>query len=188
MKYNDVSRPNIESLYSGLLPDENYMGSVCLKQKGVITFPDPPEALSNCILTRGDQVAEEVTATGQSHMVRMKILHPTSKTELEITARVNSIIDCTKTSTKPKPTTNRPPPVANNQNISSPSSNDSNVEVTHQPVELFIASIIGTLTFAAVITTAVCCFKKKRRRVPGTQSYDVNPVYGTVYYHQDRCL
>ena len=63
-----------------------------------------------------------------------------------------------------------------------------NVEVTHQPVAIFIASILGTLTVAAVITTAVCCFKKKRGRVPGAKSYDVNPVYGTVYYHQDRCF
>ena len=77
VKYNDVSRPTITSLYGGLLAEENFMGSVCLKEKGVITFPDPPEAISKCILTRGDQVAdEEFTDTGHNHFVPINILIP----------------------------------------------------------------------------------------------------------------
>ena len=183
VKYNDVSRPNIASLYGRLLPKEKFMENVCLKEEGVVTFPEPPEAISKCILTRGDLRWPEFTALGQGHSVPMKILHPTKETEWEITAPVNRIIDCASTTQKPTPTTN-------NQNISSPSSNDRNVQTQqpHQPVAIFIVSIFGTLAVVAVVTTAVCCFKKKRRRVPASQSYDVNPVYGTVYYHQDRCV
>ena len=183
VKYNDVSRPDIVSLYGRLLPEENFMENVCLKEKGMITFPDPPKAISKCILTRGDLRWPEFTYIGQKGFVPMKILHPTNQTELEITAQVNRIIDCALTTQKPTPTTN-------NQNISSPSSNDRNVQIQqpHQPVAIFIASILGTLAVAAVVTTALCCFKKKRSRVPASQPYDVNPVYGTVYYHQDRCV
>ena len=46
------------SMYGGFLLDEKYTDNVCLKKKGVITFPDPPDSLKNCILTRGDQIAE----------------------------------------------------------------------------------------------------------------------------------
>jgi len=171
VRYNDVSRPNIASLYGGLLPDENYMESVCLKQKGVITFPDPPEAISKCILTRGDQVAEDFTAPGQRSFVPIKILHPTSKKELEITAPVNRIIDCTFTTTKTTPT-------ANNQNISS-LNNDLEQAPQPQPAIIFAASMLGTLAVVALITTAVCCIKKKRsERAP---KVDTNADYGFYY-------
>ena len=67
VKYNDISRPNIASLYGGLLPKENYMGSVCLKEEGVVIFPDPPEAISKCILTRGGR---------RGHSSRTKLFCP----------------------------------------------------------------------------------------------------------------
>ena len=183
VKYNDVSRPNIASLYGGLLPDENYMGSVCLKKKGVITFPDPPEALSECILTRGDQAAEEFSAPGQTFFVPLKILHPTSQMELEITARVNRILDCTLTTTRTSPTTDTPSPTTNNQNISSPPNNDPvQAQEADQPKIIAIASIFGTLALAVVagVTTAVC-FIKKRNRVERAPKVDTNDDYGFYY-------
>ena len=106
--YNDVSRQNIVSLYGGFLLDERYTDNVCLKKRGVITFPEPPDALSDCILTRGDQIAEEFTASGQSHQVPIKIRHPRNQKELTFTADVNKIEQCASNTTqenteKPKP-------------------------------------------------------------------------------------
>merc|ERR1712037_1050817 len=43
VKYNDVSKLNVASLYGGLLEDEKFMKTVCLKEEGVITIPHPPE-------------------------------------------------------------------------------------------------------------------------------------------------
>ena len=52
---------------------------------------------------------------------------------------------------------------------------------------IYIVGISGTLFLVAgLVTSVVCCIKKKKNRNPIGQSYDVNPVYGTVYYHQDR--
>ena len=106
--YNDVSRQNIVNLYGGFLLDEKYTDRVCLKNKGVITFPDPPEALSDCILTRGNQLVKEFTASGQSHQVPIKIRHPRNEEELTFTTNVNKIEQCASNTTqenteKPKP-------------------------------------------------------------------------------------
>ena len=187
--YNDVSRPNIASLYGGLLPDENYMGSVCLKQKGVITFPDPPEALSECILTRGDQVTdEEFTDTGHTHFVWMKILHPTNEAELEITAPVKRIIDCTQTTTKPTPTTD-------NQNTKSPTNDQFSNETSSGPhiphafhILLGLASIPVCMTIIGLVymfwTNPIkckCCNKRE-----SSMKMDINSdVYGPYSRGED---
>ena len=92
------------SFYGGFLIDEKYTDRVCLKKTGVITFPEPPDAISDCILTRGDQIAEEFTAPGQSHQVPIKIRHPRNKEEFIITARVNKIEKCASTTTSPNTT------------------------------------------------------------------------------------
>ena len=174
--YNDVSRQNIVSLYGGFLLEEKYTNNVCLKKTGVITFPHPPKALSDCFLTRGDKIAEEFTARGQSHQVPIKIRHPRNEKELTFTADVNKIEQCASNTTLEnikKPT----PPSNKDQDPAQKSTN---------PAMIYIVSISGTLLFAALVTSVVCCIKKKKKRTPIGQSYDVNPVYGTVYYHQDR--
>ena len=174
--YNDISRQNIVSLYGGFLLDENYTDNVCLKEKGVITFPDPPEALSDCILTSGDQMAEEFTAPGQSHQVPIKIRHPRKENELIFTADVNKIKQCAPNTTLEN--TEEPTPSNKDQDPAPKSAKHAMI---------YIVGISGTLLVAGLVTSVVCCIKKKENRTPIGQSYDVNPVYGTVYYYQDRC-
>ena len=142
----------------------------------MITFPDPPYALSACILTSGDQIAEEFTALGQSQFVPIKIRHPKNETDsLIFTAKVNKIGECTSNTTQ----NNTRQPIF-------PSNKDP--ELVPQPLHstiIYTASVCGTLIVAA-LTTVVCCIKKRKKRTPIGLSYDVNPVYGSVYYHQDR--
>ena len=142
----------------------------------MITFPDPPEALSDCcILTRGDQVVKEFTASEQRHQVPIKIRHPRKDKELTFTADVNKIEQCASNTTqenteKPKTSNKDQPPAPKSTN----------------PAKIYIVGICGTLLFAAMVTSVVCSIKRRKNRTPIGHSYDVNPVYGTVYYHQDR--
>ena len=84
--YNDMKYLNIVHLYGGILMDEKFMERVCLKKKGVISLPDPPERVSECILTRADQENYEFSVPGQSHMIPLQILNPTNREPLTITA------------------------------------------------------------------------------------------------------
>ena len=109
VKYNDITKLHTASLYGGLLEDEKFIDNVCLKEEGkYITFPDPPEAVSDCILTRGDQENNEFTAPGQSHHIPLKILNPSNRESLTITAKVQRIEQCsleiTTTTTTTTPT------------------------------------------------------------------------------------
>ena len=96
----------------------------CLKKTGVITFPDPPEALSDCILARGDQEAEEFTAPGQSHQVPIKIRHPRNEKELTFTADVTKIKRCPSNTTLEN--TEEPTPSNKDQNPAPKSTNHAN--------------------------------------------------------------
>ena len=121
-------------------------------------------------------MAGEFTARGQSHQVPIKIRHPRNEKELTFTANVNKIEQCASNATLDnikKPT----PPSNKDQDPAQKSTN---------PAMIYIVSISGPLLFAALVTSVVCCIKKKKKRTPISQSYDVNPVYGAVYYHQDR--
>ena len=62
IKYNDISQQNITLFYCGMLKE--FTNKICLKEGGVITIPDPPEALSESILTKGDQALDDFTAPG----------------------------------------------------------------------------------------------------------------------------
>jgi len=172
VKYNDISHTNIVSLYSGLLQDEGFMEKICLKEEGVITIPDPPEGVSDCILTRGDQENDEFTAPGQSHFVPLKTLNPANKELMTITAMVNGIEKCDQTAT-PVPT-NVPTTTSPSDPILKLGGVDS--------VTIFTASILGTAFAVALITATICHFKKKKRsegvRAP---KVDENADYGLYY-------
>ena len=56
-----------------------------------------------------------------------------------------------------------------------------------QSAIIFTVSILGTNLAVALIATLVCWMKKRKRRAAVAQvQLDVNPMYGTVYYHLDR--
>ena len=170
VRYNDVSRQNIVSLYGGFLLDENYTDNVCLKKKGVITFPDPPEALSDCILTSGDQMAEEFTAPGQSHQVPIKIRHPRKENELIFTADVNKIKQCAPNTTLEN--TEEPTPSNKDQDPAPKSAKHAMI---------YIVGISGTLLVAGLVTSVVCCIKKKKKRTPNGQSYSTSLCYISLF-------
>ena len=159
VKYNDNATLNIASLYGGLLQDEQFMQSVCFKKEEVITFPDPPEAVSKCILTRGDQENDEFTAPGQSHFIPLQIVNPTNREPLTIVAMVIGIETCPPTAT-PTNTTDSIPKVG---------------------VTILTSTILATTLIIAVITTMVCCFKKKKRSEEGAPKVDTNEDYGLYY-------
>ena len=176
VKYNDNATLNVASLYGGLLEDEQFMQDVCLKEEGVIRIPDPPEGVSKCILTKGDQENDEFTAPGESHFISLKIRHPTNEERLTITAKVNGIEVCPPTTT---PNTTIP--------ITTPPSDASPKLGGVQSAIIFTVSILGTNLAVALIATTVCWLKKRKRRAAVAQvQLDVNPMYGTVYYHLDR--
>merc|ERR1712032_128282 len=170
IKYNDISQQNDEHFYGGMLKD--FMNKICLKRERVIRIPDPPEALSECILTKGDQDIYEFTAPGQSHFIPLQILNPTNREPLKITAMVNRIKQCVPTST---PTTTSPSDII--PKLGGP-----------QSVIIFTISILGTTLVVALITATVCWFKKRKRTVVVQLEKDFNPMYGTVYYHLDRAV
>ena len=176
VKYNDNATLNVASLYGGLLEDEQFMQDVCLKEEGVITIPDPPEGVSECILTKGDQENKEFTAPGQTHFISLKIHNPTNDEPLTITAKVNGIEKCAATMT---PNTTIP--------ITTSPSDPSPKLGGVQSAIIFTVSILGTNLAVALIATTVCWMKKRKRRAAVAQvQLDVNPMYGTVYYHLDR--
>ena len=176
IKYNDMARQNIAQFYGGLLKKE-YIKQICLKKvgphNGMIWIPNPPKAVSKCILTTGDQDNDEFKAPGQSHFVPLKVLNPIDKQPMEITAMVNNIEMCPQTTT---PT--------NMQDTTSPS-NPIPMLGGAQSVIIFTSSILGTIVAVALITALVYRLKKRKRTVV-RQEEDVNPVYGDVYYHLDR--
>ena len=175
VKYNDVSKPNLASLYGGLLVDEKFMQDVCLKEEGVITIPDPPEGVSDCILTKGDQEYDEFTAPGQSHMFPLRIKNPTNEAPiLTITAMVSGIETCAPTTT---PTTI---PITTSPLDPFPKLGGV------QSVIIFTVSILATILGVALIITIVCWLKKRKRRAAVAQIQDVNPMSATVHYHPDR--
>ena len=92
IEYNDMSEQNITLFYGGMLKE--FTNKICLKEGGVIMIPDPPEALSECILTKGDQANDEFTTPGQSYHIPLNILNPTNKEPLTITAMVFEIEAC----------------------------------------------------------------------------------------------
>ena len=74
-----MSHLTIAQLYGGLLQDEQFTENICLKRERVIRIPDPPEGLSECILTKGDQENDEFTAPGHfnpGHFIPLKIRNP----------------------------------------------------------------------------------------------------------------
>ena len=175
-EYNAIWKLNIATLYGGLLQDEKFMQDVCLKEEGEITIPDPPEGVRKCMLTRGDQEHEEFTAPGQTHFIPLKIHNPTNDEPLTITANVNGIEKCAPTTT---PNTTIP--------LTTPPSDPSPKLGGVQSAIIFTVSILGTNLAVALIATLVCWMKKRKRRAAVAQvQLDVNPMYGTVYYHLDR--
>ena len=105
----------------------------------------------------------------------IKIRHPRNEKELTFTADVNKIEQCAPNTTLEN--TEEPTPSNKDQDPAPKSTNHAMI---------CIVGISGTLLVAGLVTSVVCCIKKKKKRTPIGQSYDVNPVYGTVYYHQDR--
>ena len=175
VKYNDILQLNVASLYGGLLQDEQFMQDVCLKKERVITIPDAPDGVSDCILTRGDQENDEFTAPGQTHSIPLEIWNPEDEERITIAATVYEIETCPpKTTTATSPSTTSP---------SDPSPKLGGV----QSAIIFTVSILGTNLAVALIATTVCWMKKRKRRAAVAQvQLDVNPMYGTVYYHLDR--
>jgi len=176
IKYNDMTRLNIEQLYGGMLEKE-FVKEICLKKvapRGLIWIPKPPKSVSKCILTTGYQDNKEFEAPGQSHFVLLEVLSPNGhKQPMEITAMVNKIEMCPQTTT---PT--------NMQDTTSPS-NPIPMLGGAQSVIIFTSSILGTIVAVALITALVYRLKKRKSTVV-RQEEDVNPVYGDVYYHLDR--
>jgi len=178
VKYNDISKLNIENLYGGLLQDEGFMEKICLKEEGVITIPGTSE-VSDCILTTGDQENDEFTAPGHfssGRFIPLQIHHPTNEERLTITAPVYKIEKC-----DPRATPNTTVPTT-----TSPS--DSILKLGGlQSVIIFTVSILGTI-LAVALVIAMIYRLKKRKRAAVAPSVDVNPMYGTVYYHLDRAV
>lgn len=174
IKYNDMTRQNIEKLYGGLLVKKDFVKEICLKKvgpsNGLIWIPNPPEAIGKCILTTGDQDNDEFTAPGQSSFVLLEILSPKGhKQPMEITARVNEIEMCPLTATPP-----------NLQDKTSPS-NPIPMLGGVQSVVIFTVALLGTAIISVVITAIVCRFKKKTRSEERTPKVDTNADYGFYY-------
>ena len=167
VKYNDMSRLNVAQLYSGLLRDQQFLDRICQKGEGVITIPDPPEGLSKCILSKGEQE----TALGKSDFIPLKILNPMNKEPLTIRAEVNKIESC--------------PPTSGIRGRFGylPNTRESVLKLGGvPPVIVITASILGTAFAVALITATICHFKNtKRSEVVGPTKIDDNADYGLYY-------
>ena len=170
IEYNDMSEQNITLFYGGMLKE--FTNKICLKEEGVIMIPDPPEALSECILTKGDQANDEFTTPGQSYHIPLNILNPTNKEPLTITTEVNRIEACA-----PEPTTRIL------SNITSPTSPSNSAPMLGgvQSVIIFTASILVTTLVVALITAMVCWFKKKKRSGMRIPKIDKSTDYGVFF-------
>ena len=91
--YNNQPR-NIQELYSGIFKRE-VLDKVCLKENGTVIIPEPPEILSECILTKGGKIEKPGLRAGQNTTLLFTIVDPqdTSKSRT-VTAPVTSILLC----------------------------------------------------------------------------------------------
>ena len=174
IKYNDMSQQ--AHFYGGMLKE--FLEKICLKnEEGVIRIGDPPEAVSKCILTRGEQVNDALTAPGQSIQIQLTILNPTNREPLNITANLNGIDRCArKVTARPR------------SRILSNTTASASKSVLKlgggQSVIIFTASILATTLVIVLITMMVSSFKKKKRRRRSEvrmMKVDRNTDYGVFF-------
>ena len=92
-RYNTPSKPSnvygFEDLYSGLLESE-MVENICQKYDNTVTIPHPPEALENCIKTRGDVLVEN------DGFVELKIEDPKGRgSPILISSKIKNVPPCT---------------------------------------------------------------------------------------------
>ena len=95
-----------KDLYSGRL-DTEVVQNVCLKQSSgppIVTIPDPPEALSGCQITNGDQVLElDTVPIGATIEVKIRVENPFGRAgTVPVISKVKNIQNCTVCEVKDK--------------------------------------------------------------------------------------
>ena len=74
-EYNKFDGQNSNYPFSSLLQTE-VISKICLKEKGTITIPSPPEALKNCGLTSGDFRDSDFNEEGTTGKVKLTFKNP----------------------------------------------------------------------------------------------------------------
>ena len=156
-EYNQIDVQNINYPFSGLLQTE-VISKICLKKKGTITIPSPPEALKQCGVTSGDFKDNDFNEVGTTGNVKLSFKNPQNpNTNTYKNFEVKDIQMC--------------------------QSGNTDTVTMGLIIATAISSTIAVITSTCLVV--VCCKRwLKKGKGKRTEKQDKNNIYG-LYYDED---